>query len=204
MSKNLCKVVLVGESGVGKTSLISQFIEQEFFELQTSTTGATFSTKLINVGKYNTELLLEIWDTAGQERFRSMSKIFYKEAAIAILVYDITKPQTFSELHEYWINAISQAAPEDVILGVSANKSDLIEYEEVDETEARNFAKKIDAIFKPTSAKSNAGIEELFSELGEKYVEYKLRKDKQGRSGSAGKKKLKHSGDERDSCCVSN
>ena len=202
MSQNFCKVVLVGESGVGKTSLISQFIEQEFYELQTSTTGATFSTKLVNVEKYNTEILLEIWDTAGQERFRSMSKMFYKEAAIAVLVYDITKLQTFTELNAYWFNAISQSAPEDVILGVSANKSDLIDYEEVDENEARDFAKKIGAVFKPTSAKSSAGINELFTELGQKYVEYKL---KSGRPGSIvvneGKKKLKNTGDKKNSCC---
>ena len=202
MSQNICKVVLVGESGVGKTSLISQFIEQEFYELQTSTTGATFSTKLINVEKYNTEILLEIWDTAGQERFRSMSKIFYKEAAIAILVYDITKQQTFTELNNYWLNAISQSAPEDVILGVSANKSDLVDYEEVDENEARNFAKEIGAVFKPTSAKSNAGIDELFNELGQKYVEYKIKSGKQGSlSINEGKKKLKRNGDNTDTCC---
>ena len=152
--------------------------------------------------KYNREVLLEIWDTAGQERFRSMSKIFYKEAAIVILVYDITKLQTFTELNNYWLNAISQSAPKDAILGVSANKSDLVDYEEVDENEARNFAKEIGAVFKPTSAKSNAGIDELFTELGQKYIEYKIKSGKQGSTSvNGGKKKLKSIEDKTNTCC---
>jgi hypothetical protein len=85
---------------------------------------------------------------------------------------------------------------------VSANKSDLVDYEEVDENEARNFAKEIGAVFKPTSAKSNAGIDELFTELGKKYVEYKIKSGKQGSlSINEGKKKLKRNGDNADTCC---
>ena len=188
MSKEPCKVVLLGESGVGKTSIISQFIEQEFFDFQTSTTGATFSTKTIKIDKYNETLVLEIWDTAGQERFRSMSKIFYKEASIAILVYDITKLNSFIEIKDYWVDAVNQFAPKDVVLGIAANKSDLIENEEVNENDARKLAQDIQAVFVPTSAKNSNGIDELFMELGEKYFERKQKCNKE--DNAKGKKKL--------------
>jgi small GTP-binding protein len=201
MSKDPCKVVLLGESGVGKTSIISQFIEQEFFDFQTSTTGATFSTKTIKVDKYNETLVLEIWDTAGQERFRSMSKIFYKEASIAILVYDITKQNSFNEVKDYWVDAVNQFAPQDVVLGIAANKSDLIENEEVNENEARKLAESIQAVFMPTSAKNSNGIDELFMELGERYFERKMKSNKEDNKG--GKKKLEKGkdGKEKGKCC---
>ena len=83
------KVVLLGESGVGKTSIISQLMEQEYNDEQTSTTGTTFSTKTINFGEKS--LCFEIWDTAGQEKYRALTKMFYKDAGAAILVYDITR-----------------------------------------------------------------------------------------------------------------
>ena len=87
------KVVLVGESGVGKTSIITQFIDQTFQEDQQSTTGGTFSTKSVKCdGK---TLKFEIWDTAGQERYRSLTKMFYKDANAAVLVYDITRKGHF-------------------------------------------------------------------------------------------------------------
>ena len=202
MSRDPCKVVLLGESGVGKTSIISQFIEQEFFDFQTSTTGATFSTKTIKIDKFNETLVLEIWDTAGQERFRSMSKIFYKEASIAILVYDITKQSSFSEIKEYWVDAVNQFAPEDVILGIAANKSDLIENEEVNENDARKLAEDIQAVFMPTSAKDSNGIDELFMELGEKYLERKQKSIKEDPQN--GKKKLDNNNkgsNKKGNCC---
>ena len=101
MSIESFKVVLVGESGVGKSSIITQFIDQTFQEDIQSTTGGTFSTKSVvcDGGKI---LKFEIWDTAGQEKYRGLAKIFYKDAVIAILVYDITKRKTFEEIKKYW------------------------------------------------------------------------------------------------------
>ena len=171
MSIESFKVVLVGESGVGKTSIITQFIDQTFQEDQQSTTGGTFSTKSVicDGGKI---LKFEIWDTAGQERYRSLTTMFYKDANAAVMVYDVTRAESFEELKNYWAGQIKESSPENIILVIAANKSDLIEHEKVDEGEARNFAKELNAIFISTSAKSSEGINSLFEEIAKKYTGY--------------------------------
>ena len=163
------KVVLLGESGVGKTSIISQLMEQEFNDEQTATTGATFSTKTMVFD--NKGICFEIWDTAGQEKYRALTKMFYKDAGAAILVYDITRQTSFEELKNYWANQVRENAPKKIVLAVAANKSDLIDTEQVDEKTGRAFAKEIGAIFKSTSAKNQKGIEELFKDIGNKYLD---------------------------------
>ena len=163
------KIVLIGESGVGKTSIISQFIDQIFQNDQQSTIGGTFSTKTIKCG--NGKILkLEIWDTAGQERYRSVTKMFYKDANAAILVYDITNKFSFEELQKYWIEQVKESSPRNIILAIVANKSDLIEHEQVDEGEARQFAKDNDALFAVTSAKQTSTVESLFLDIAKKYT----------------------------------
>ena len=168
MSIESFKVVLVGESGVGKTSIITQFIDQTFQEDIQSTTGGTFSTKSVvcDGGKV---LKFEIWDTAGQEKYRSLTTMFYKDANAAVMVYDVTRAESFEEIKNYWSNQIKDNSPENIILAIAANKSDLIEQETVDEGEARNFAKELNAIFVTTSAKSSEGINSLFEEIAKKY-----------------------------------
>ncbi len=164
----ILKIVLIGESGVGKTSIISQFIDQIFQDDQQSTIGGTFGTKTVKCS--NGKLLkLEIWDTAGQERYRSVTKMFYKDANAAILVYDITNPSSFEQLQKYWIEQVKDSSPKGIILSIIANKSDLIEYEKVDEGEARKFAQSINALFAVTSAKNNTGVNDLFLEIAKKY-----------------------------------
>ena len=163
------KVVLVGESGVGKTSIITQFIDQTFQQDQQSTTGGTFSTKTVvcDTGKV---LKFEIWDTAGQERYRSLTKMFYKDANAAVMVYDITRKESFEELKTYWAEQIKESSPKEIILAVAANKSDLIDQEVVDEGEARDFAKEYGALFTSTSAKNTSGVNNLFEEIAKKYT----------------------------------
>ena len=169
MSIESFKVVLVGESGVGKTSIITQFIDQTFQEDQQSTTGGTFSTKSV-ICDGDKILKFEIWDTAGQERYRSLTTMFYKDANAAVMVYDVTRSESFEELKNYWAKQIKENSPENIILVIAANKSDLIEHEQVDEGEARNFAKELNAIFISTSAKSSEGINSLFEEIAKKYT----------------------------------
>ena len=166
--ENNFKIVLIGESGVGKTSIISQFVDQIFEDdLQTST-GGSFSSKTLTFNNGKT-IKLEIWDTAGQERYRSLTKIFYKNALAAVLVYDITRKQSFEELKNYWIKQIKESAPENIILAIAANKSDLLDREQVNEDEARNFAKENNALFYETSAKNSIGVNELFIGIGKKF-----------------------------------
>ena len=165
------KIVLLGESGVGKTSILAQLMDQEYNDEQTSTTGATFSTKTMNFEKYDKALCFEIWDTAGQEKYRVLTKMFYKDAAAAILVYDITRAESFEELKNYWAEQVKDNAPKKIVLAVAANKSDLIDSEKVDEKSGRAFAKELGAIFKSTSAKNQNGIEELFRDVGFKFLD---------------------------------
>ena len=163
------KVVLVGESGVGKTSIITQFIDQTFQEDQQSTTGGTFSTKSVICDNGKT-LKFEIWDTAGQERYRSLTKMFYKDANAAVLVYDITRKDSFEELQNYWSQQIKESSPPNIILAIAANKSDLISQEAVEEEKAREFANELGAIFVSTTATTVESINELFIEIAKKYT----------------------------------
>ena len=101
-----CKVVLIGESGVGKTSIISRYITNTFSSVLTATPGASFTTKTIYLKEYKRSIKFEIWDTARQEKYRALAKVFYNNAAVCILVYDITRRKSFDELKEYWINEI--------------------------------------------------------------------------------------------------
>ena len=169
MSIESFKVVLIGETGVGKTSIITQFIDQTFQEDLQTTTGGTFSTKSVQCDNGKV-LKFEIWDTAGQERYRSLATMFYKDANAAIMVYDVTRKETFEELKNYWAGQVKDNAPEKIILVIAGNKSDLIEQETVDEGEARNFAKELNAIFISTSAKSSEGINNLFEEIVKKHT----------------------------------
>jgi len=163
------KIVLIGESGVGKTSIISQFVNQVFQEDVESSSSGTYNSKTL-IYDNNKVLKLEIWDTAGQEKYRSLASMFYKEASAAILVYDITRKDSFEQIQQYWASQIKENSPSNIILALCGNKSDLIEEEKVDEEEARNYAKEINAIFYPTSAKNDSGITDLFLQIAKKYT----------------------------------
>ena len=105
-----CKVVLLGESGVGKTSIISRYISNTYRNQQLPTTGANFVTKTIILEDENKSIKFELWDTAGQERYRSLAKVFYKNAAVCVLVYDITRKSSFKELKLFWIKELKENA----------------------------------------------------------------------------------------------
>ena len=117
-----CKVVLIGETGVGKTCIISRYVNNSFKEQVNSTLGANFLTKSIIMEDYKQSIKFEIWDTAGQERYRALAKVFYKNAAVCVLVFDITKRKTFEELKNYWYKQIKENGPKNV------SKKDIIKY----------------------------------------------------------------------------
>lgn len=104
------KVTLVGEAGVGKTSIISSLVHGTFSNETLSTTGAAYDEKLIKIENSNKKILLEIWDTAGQERLRSLTKIFYRDAVACVIVYDITRRESFDEVQNYWYEEIKKNA----------------------------------------------------------------------------------------------
>ena len=108
-----CKVVLIGESGVGKTSIIARYTQNSFKSQQLPTTCVNFVSKIIILEDENKSLKFELWDTAGQERYRSLAKVFYKNADVCVLVYDITRKSSFDELKNFWINEIKENTPSD-------------------------------------------------------------------------------------------
>ena len=166
------KVVLLGETGVGKTCIIGRFINNTFENNIMSTTGASYAGKTMSFDEFGGKCIkFEIWDTAGQEKYRSLTKIFYKDAAVAILVYDITRKESYEELKNYWYNQLKECSPSNIVIGIAANKCDLYDNEQVSEDEARKFADEIGAVFKLTSANTNTGIEDLFKTIGCKVLD---------------------------------
>ena len=166
-----CKVVLLGDSGVGKTCIISRYISGAFDQNSPSTNGASYASKIITFENLNKTISLDIWDTAGQEKYKSLTKFFYKDAAAAILVYDITQKDSFENMKNYWYEQLQEFGSKNIILGVAGNKCDMYDKEEVNENEAKQFAEKIGAFFGITSAKNNTGINDLFMNAANKFVD---------------------------------
>ena len=167
------KVVLVGESGVGKTSIINQFAKGVFNQDLMSTNGAMFTTikKEFKDSNGRSKLIsFEIWDTAGQEKYRSLAKMFFKEASVGLIIYDITSLKSFEEIKNYWMALVRENAPKNLIMYIVGNKSDLIGKEAVKEETAREYAKSENVNFYLTSAKDRIGIDELFNEIGKIYL----------------------------------
>ena len=173
-----CKTIIVGNSGVGKTSIIQRYLGK-FEQDERSTVGASFTNKSENInGK---TILFEIWDTAGQERFRSINSIFYQDASVCILTYDITQKKSFEDLKNYWHNAVLEQSSQNIIFHVVGNKIDLFNKEEVDKNEVDQYCEKIGAEVSLISAKdeNNAYVDMLFQKLGEKYLNSDIYRENQ-------------------------
>ncbi|XP_042740909.1 ras-related protein Rab-22A isoform X1 [Lagopus leucura] len=170
------KVCLLGDTGVGKSSIVWRFVEDSFDPNINPTIGASFMTKTV---QYQNELhKFLIWDTAGQERFRALAPMYYRGSAAAIIVYDITKEETFSTLKN-WVKELRQHGPPNIVVAIAGNKCDLndvsftrrLSYShcqktwEVMEKDAKDYADSIHAIFVETSAKNAININELFIEI---------------------------------------
>ena len=166
-----CKVVLVGDTGVGKTCIIQRYVNNKYTENVESTVASTYTYKVLDYPKYNKSISFDIWDTAGQELYRALAKNFYLNASIGILVYDIRRKSSFESIQNYWYEQLKESGEENMIIGIAGNKCDLFQEEEVSEEEVKKFAKSVGAIFKLTSCKECIGIDELFEECGKKYLE---------------------------------
>ena len=172
MSFETIKVVLIGESGSGKTSIIQQFAYKIFDPNCATSISSQYVSKVISFSDLRKSLRIEIWDTAGQERYRSMAKLFYQDAKIIIFVYDVTSKSSFDELINYWIPEVQNTInTKEVIFGLVANKSDLYEIECITSEQGIKLADEINAIFQKTSAKLGLGISLLFENLGRTYLE---------------------------------
>ena len=168
------KVILVGETGVGKTGIIYRYVNNSFNYDTMSTITASFQEKTITLNDDNkTKVKFTIWDTCGQEKYRDLAGIFFKDAKAVILVYDSTTKNTFKEIKNYWYNKVKENTDEDIVLAVASNKMDLFDKEEVSEEEGMAYADEINAIFMMTSAYTGGGINELFENIGMKVAKVK-------------------------------
>ena len=164
------KVVLLGESVVGKTSIINQFTTNKFNPRISTSVSAQFISKTMNFPEFEKSMKFDIWDTVGQEKYRYLTKIFYRDAKVILLVYDITKEHSFQALKDYWYKEVKNTAEGEPLLVVVANKTDLYLKQTVNNNDGREFADQIRAFFQTTSALNSEGINNLFENIGKKLI----------------------------------
>ena len=157
------KVVLLGSSCVGKSSIMTRLVRGTFKDGFSSTIGAAFLSKTINVG--DTQVKLQIWDTGGSERYRSLTSMYFQGAQAAIIVFDLSIPNTFQDV-DYWLKELKDKGPPSMIIGLAGNKSDLQNQRMISSGEIDNLvAKQKIRVFKETSALNGQNINELFTEI---------------------------------------
>ena len=164
------KVVLLGESGVGKTSIITQYTTKKFNPRCSTSVSAQFISKTLKFPEFEKSIKFDIWDTVGQEKYRSLTKIFYRDAKVIVFVYDITTEYSFNQLKDYWYEETINTTEKTPLMAVVANKSDLYPDQKVNNKDGKEFAEKINAIFQTTSAMSDTGINTLFENIGKKII----------------------------------
>lgn len=167
------RIVTIGEESVGKTSITNRLVEGTFNPYEPGTIGANYQqySRVIN----NEKLDIQIWDTAGQEKFKSLSPIYFRNAAAAVVVFALTSKTSFQNLNT-WIGSFTDAAGNDALIYIAANKSDLVDDFEVTYEEAQEWADAHKYKIFYTSAKNGEGIEPLFDELTLQLYEIKLSK----------------------------
>jgi len=159
-SPDVIKAIVVGETGVGKTNLINAVKGVNFNPNSESTISMKYFKKTMTI--YEQKYKIKLWDTAGQETFRSLTKLYYNEAKVVLLVYDITNKKSFDAIEEYWLNEIKTVLGDEPILGLVGNKSDLINNKQVDDKIAEKFAEKNNLKFKLCSSKEDPKSFNLF------------------------------------------
>jgi len=158
------KVCLLGESGVGKSSIVLRFVSDSFKSALESTIGASFMTKRLEVDDVSYQF--QIWDTAGQEKYRSLSPMYYRGAAAAIIVYDVTREATFRTVKD-WVRELKRNCTADMVIAIAGNKCDLNDLREVRARDAEEYAQSIGALFIETSALSAVNVPQLFTAIAE-------------------------------------
>lgn len=166
------KVVVIGISGVGKTSICVRYVHGEFQEFISPTIGASFLQKVVRIQNY--PLCLQIWDTAGQERFRAMTPLYYRNSKAAIIVFDASNDQSFHKAKRC-VQDLRKHVPGDIVLSLCANKIDMLGRltpTRMDEhlADAFEFARANEMVFFTTSAKDNVGIHDMFQDIARRLL----------------------------------
>ena len=159
------KLVLLGDTSVGKSSIVIRFVKGQFSEYQESTIGAAFLTQTVPV--QDCTVKFEIWDTAGQERYHSLAPMYYRGAAAAIVVYDITSLESFQRAKS-WVKELQMQGSPDVVIALAGNKIDREDDREVSADEAKQYADDNGLFFIETSAKTNVNVRDLFAAIARK------------------------------------
>ncbi|CAN6481435.1 unnamed protein product [Victoria cruziana] len=158
------KLVLLGDMGAGKSSLVLRFVKGQFFEFQ-STIGAAFFSQTLAVN--DRTIKFEIWDTAGQERYHSLAPMYYRGAAAAIIVFDITNSDSFSRAKK-WVQELQKQGNPSMVMALAGNKADLADKRKVTQEEARAYAEENGLFFIETSAKAATNVNEIFHEIAKR------------------------------------
>ncbi|KAF8471680.1 ras family-domain-containing protein [Kalaharituber pfeilii] len=180
------KLVLLGESAVGKSSLVLRFVKDQFDDYRESTIGAAFLTQTITLDE-TTTVKFEIWDTAGQERYKSLAPMYYRNANCAVVVYDITAPTSLDKA-KAWVKELQRQANENIVIALAGNKLDLAtdtptspSRRAIETADAEAYAREAGLLFFETSAKTAENVKELFTAIAQK-----LPLDQQGPRGIRG------------------
>lgn len=161
------KLVLLGESAVGKSSIVLRFVKDQFDSFRESTIGAAFLTQTISLDE-NTTVKFEIWDTAGQERYKSLAPMYYRNANCAVVVYDITQESSLDKA-KAWVKELQRQANENIIIALAGNKKDLVDEQPdkraIQEADAQAYAQEAGLLFFETSAKTAENVKDLFTAI---------------------------------------
>ncbi|AQZ09794.1 YPT52 (YKR014C) [Zygosaccharomyces parabailii] len=209
------KLVLLGDSSVGKSSIVHRFVKDSFDEFRESTIGAAFLSQTIKIedktSHNETVVKFEIWDTAGQERYKSLAPMYYRNANAALVVYDMTQQDSLAKAQGWVTELKTKVGEDDLVICLVGNKLDLCEGEAtpkaVDSKQAQEYAQEQGLLFHEVSAKTGEGVKEVFQSIGEKLYESKkqelsMAKARQGAGGDTGNVQLQRpSTNDATSCC---
>ena len=183
----ILKLVLIGDSGVGKTNILSRYNNNEFSLATQPTVGVEFGNKIIK--KENKSIKLQLWDTAGQERYKAITNAFYKGSKGAFVVYDITRKSSFLNIDK-WIGELKTNGSEDILIILVGNKSDLEDKREVSTEDGEKKAKQYGIAFCETSALQGKNIEYAFNILIDEIIlEIENAKQKEMKNNKSNNKK---------------
>ncbi|XP_071686671.1 ras-related protein RABA6a-like [Rutidosis leptorrhynchoides] len=181
----LFKTVLIGDSAVGKSNLLSRFAKDEFHLDSKPTIGVEFAYRNIKIR--DKIVKAQIWDTAGQERFRAITSSYYRGALGALLVYDVTRRVTFENLRK-WLHELREYGNRDMVIVLVGNKSDLVDSREVKIEDGQSLAQLEDLCFMETSAKDNLNVEDAFLQMITKVFEIASQKSLEAKENEETKK----------------